>query len=272
MSISRSIVRPLQKSVTRSVIQGAVTDPLQELIKQLFGNGEQGALVFAKPTVAGVQSAYQDVSATTPANSEDAPLGYLTDQSGSGINLTQPSSSARPLYDDQFFAKMDQTDDFLDTGVESFGSASLYADLSQTWFVGIPFSQSSSSAGTLLARGGVDESLRTFQIILADNLIWFVCRGEPTTTSLPVGLSEKLFVWANWDGITLTAGITGEVPVSVPVGSASEEVGQRIVIGARTNGTGYRTNASVGGLVLVDRSLSEREIASLESIMINQNI
>lgn len=93
MSISRSIVRPLQKSVTRSVVQGAVTDPLQELIQQLFGNGEQG--VFG---VIHTQYLWQDAAKTVPVVSDGDPVRVVEDLSGNGNDLIAPTDEARPSY------------------------------------------------------------------------------------------------------------------------------------------------------------------------------
>ncbi len=98
MSISRSIVRPLQKSVTRSVIQGAVTDPLQELIQQLFGNGEQGAFYLPQPVVNGQQVLFQDAAGTIPVTADGDPVGLMKDLSGNGHDLSQTGDLARPLY------------------------------------------------------------------------------------------------------------------------------------------------------------------------------
>ncbi len=265
MSISRSIVRPLQKSVTRSVIQGSVTDPLQELIQQLFGNGEQGFLITSQQNPLGSPEIYQDSEATTEALPQGDVVGYVGDLSGGGNNFTQSVAESKPLYSANQKLLMDGVDDYLDSGASRVGATGLFADSSESWFAAVCFTYTGNQIGTPLARAGSSASGRTFQIWASGDSLFLYLRGVQTATSFELTLGETYLVWVRWDGSTATTGCTGFSTEVASVGTAPEETDQRIVLGARTNGTGYHTTCSYKGAVVVDRTLSDQEIGTLSS-------
>lgn len=126
MSISRSIVRPLQKSVSRSVVQGAVTDPLQELIQQLFGNGEQGAF-----GVVDTKYLWQDTAKTVPVTADGDPVRVMEDISGNGNDFVAPSDALRPIYRQGGKLEFSGVDAYMEfDGPDLTSGMSLYSALS----------------------------------------------------------------------------------------------------------------------------------------------
>ncbi len=78
-------------------------DALSALIKQLFGNGEQGAFYLPQPVVNGQQVLFQDAAGTIPVTTDGDPVGLMKDLSGSGKDASQPSSASRPIFQNGAF-------------------------------------------------------------------------------------------------------------------------------------------------------------------------
>lgn len=132
-------------------------------------------------------------------------------------------------------------DDFVDTGVEEINNIGLFADSSEQWTVVVRY-RTNTENGTIVGRATGTGSDRTFQIFnLSGSGPQMNIRGS--TTNPGWGLTDNLFhtVFVSWDGATARGsydGIKGETTLTV--GTAIENVGERIIFGARTNGTGFR--------------------------------
>ena len=92
-----SLVRPLVSSLRRS-LKGRGLDALSELINELFGASEQGAIYIPRPIVLGAQSLFQDAAGTVPVTADGDPVGKMIDQSGNANHATQSVSGSRPVY------------------------------------------------------------------------------------------------------------------------------------------------------------------------------
>jgi hypothetical protein len=66
-----------------------------------------------------------------------------------------------------------------------------------------------------------------------------------------------------WTGSTLNYYADGVLIGARFVGTATEEADQRIIIGARTNGEGFRLTGAVGDVLFFDRALSTDEITKI---------
>lgn len=155
--------------------------------------------------------------------------------------------------------------DHLTTGVASFGTASLFADASQRWAVGVVLSTFLTS-GTVISKCSATDANRTFQVTVfnagsGSGTMGFYLRGDDTNSGVVVndgGLHVGLLVWG---GTTATLYMDTQAPIILPVGTAIEEA-QNILIGARTESspaglfTGFNEIA-----ILEDRALSAAEIA-----------
>ncbi len=269
MSISRSIVRPLQKSVTRSVIQGAVTDPLQELIQQLFGNGEQGAFYLPQPVVNGQQALFQDAAGTIPVTANGDPVGLMKDLSGNDTFIGQSGAASKPILQEDLLG-YDAVDDFLSTERSDVGGVSLLAEPLSEWTAAIVLDSPIGATGTLAARASETLSTRTFQMYMlgTNNVMTTYLRGEATSTSLQIAGVGKTLVWVSWDGTTARAGATGQTTQLLNVGAAADETSQDFVLGARSNGNGFFLNGSLGPVIIISRALSSEEITTIETALL----
>ena len=98
MAMRNAIRRPLVNAVRRPMGAGLSTDPLQSLIAELYGAGEQGAFFVSQPVVNGQQVLFQDAAGTVPITADGDPVGRWVDLSGNGKHATQSVSGARPVY------------------------------------------------------------------------------------------------------------------------------------------------------------------------------
>ncbi len=196
------------------VKKGVVTDPLQELIQQLFGNGEQGAFYLPKPVVNGQQVLFQDAAGTIPVTADGDPVGLMLDISGRDSHAAQTSSSSRPTYRTDGtlrWLEFDGVDDFMDlptslvSGVQGF-----YATSAMAW------------KGVFAGTG--DKSL-----------VWFSTPSSDTSTRWRVNANGDALQVAGrrLDGEGFSAGAIGGTliygEVSVVTGFASYSDGSALV-------------------------------------------
>jgi hypothetical protein len=153
-------------------------------------------------------------------------------------------------------------DDFLTFGVQSFGTASLFATAGQQWSAGGVFSTFTSGNLTLFGKCGGTENLRTLQVrLIPTGEVSVVARGSvtsPAPTYLDGGLHTWLIVW---DGASLTLYVDSLAGQAVAVGAAAQETVD-IAVGARTPAApgAFMTGFS-DATPMIDRALSATEIA-----------
>jgi len=268
MRAIRSAIRPS----IRSSFGLDIVDKLRALIASLFGNGEQGAFYIPQPVVNGAQALFQDSAGTTPVTADGDPVGRMLDQSGDGNHATQAVSGSRPVYPGLTY---DGVDDFLDTGKTSFGSTSLFADASEEFYVAATINVAPNTDGTVLSKAGFNGSTRTFQLffnsVASSSSPSIVIRGAQIDTDWGLDDNQDHVVWANWDGSVMTVGYDNNDGQVISVGTAALESTQRIIIGARTNGTGFLlTGGKVGGVVIRDKALTIEEQALTASFLLSK--
>lgn len=91
---------------------------LGDLIRTLYGNGEQGVMYIPEPKVLGQQVLWQDAAGTVPVTADGDPVGLMLDLSGNGNHATQPVSAERPVYRTdgvRHWLQGDGIDDYLTT-------------------------------------------------------------------------------------------------------------------------------------------------------------
>lgn len=107
----------------KATILGSASKTLNQLIKSLFENNEQGFAYDPND----LTTMYQDAAGTVPVTGVGQPVGLILDKSGRGNHASQTTSASRPLLQRNattgaYYLAFDGTDDFLVTNNTDFTS------------------------------------------------------------------------------------------------------------------------------------------------------
>ena len=153
---------------------------------------------------------------------------------------------------------------WLDTGVTRFGNTGLFADENEEFTV-ITVTKNEVT-GTAIGRATANVENRTFQTYFAtDSTLRIVARGIATHTSI-YSNNENKIITCVWDKSNLSGYINGEF-FPLETGSAAEEELQRIIVGARTNGSSYYYEGNITAFVLIDKALTTEERQKVENYL-----
>lgn len=168
-------------------------------------------------------------------------------------------------YPDVWHTLWDGTSDYGTFGVQSFGTASLFAAAGQAWTVWGVFRATSTAANqTILAKAAA--SPRDLHLFLAatTNVLTANIR-EAGATSAYAFTDGAFHVWAlRWDGSTARLWTDKNASESVAVGT-SAETAQNILVSARTESSPAAFFNGHNDVATVDRALSDAEVAQLMS-------
>ena len=160
---------------------------------------------------------------------------------------------------------------WLDTGVERFGNTGLFCDANEEFTV-ITVTKNEVD-GTIIGRAVQTVEWRTFQTYFStetEGAFTTVARGVRTDTSI-YSSSENKIITHVWDKSNLSGYINGEF-FPTEVGSATERTEQRIIVGARTNGSGYYYEGDITAFIIIDKALTEQERQKLDNDLNQQFI
>lgn len=203
----------------------------------------------------GTADKWQDSAGTVAVSGSAQPVGKWAAKSGSGgVAFSQSTSSARPVYNGSGVV-FDGSDDFLDFGSGGIGATGLFADAGDEFMIVAKFT-ASASPSTLIARAGTTTTSRTFHLFANSGTsdqpgVWV--RGAKTSTTdgnLLTGTGKAVGVF--WDGVHGGLGRVQLGAKDVLAGTAAEEVGQNILLGARSGGSGDFLTGSLQQIVIVD--------------------
>ena len=153
---------------------------------------------------------------------------------------------------------------WLDTGVTRFGNTGLFADENEEFTV-ITVTKN-EEPGTIIGRAVTTVEQRTFQTYFSTaGTLRIVTRGVVTPTSISSSSENKIITFV-WNKSNLSGYING-VFFPIEVGSAAELTGQRIIVGARKNGSGYFYEGDITAFVLIDKALTTEERQKLENYL-----
>jgi len=145
---------------------------------------------------------------------------------------------------------------WLDTGVARFGNTGLFADGNEEFTV-ITVTKNEGE-GAIIARAADTVKYRIFQTSFAsDDTLRIVARGIITSTSIHSN-SENKIITCVWDKSNLSAYINGEF-FPLEVGSTEELTSQRIIVGARKNGTSFYYTGDITAFIIIDKALTHRK-------------
>lgn len=203
----------------------------------------------------GTADKWQDSAGTVAVSGSSQPVGKWEAKSGSGgAAFSQSASSARPVYNGSGVV-FDGSDDFLDFGSGGIGATGLFADAGDEFMIVAKFT-ASASPSTLIARAGTTTTNRTLQLFANSGTsdqpgVWV--RGAKTNTTdgnLLTGTGKAVGVF--WDGAHGGLGRVQLGAKDVLAGVAADEVGQNILLGARSGGSGDFLTGSLQQIVIVD--------------------
>jgi hypothetical protein len=155
---------------------------------------------------------------------------------------------------------------WLDTGVTRFGNTGLFADGNEEFTV-ITVTKNEGT-GTIIGRTVAAVERRTFIIYFsAENnfRLRITARGARNNTSIDPS-SENKIITCVWNKSNLSGYINGEF-FPLEVGSATEQTEQRIIVGARTNGSGLYYEGDITAFVLIDKALTTQERQKVENYL-----
>jgi hypothetical protein len=152
---------------------------------------------------------------------------------------------------------------YVDTNVERVGSTGLFASSTERFSVSAWFSTSVNS--TIVARASGTGANRTFQLFTSAGALLVYVRGSSAFITTAYTLGAWYHTCVTWDGSLARLYVDGVFKGSTAAGTAAEETGQRIIIGARTNGTAALLNGLIDDIRIYDRALSSDEIGMLYS-------
>lgn len=151
--------------------------------------------------------------------------------------------------------------DFADTGVEEIRGVDLFCDGTQPFSVVVWARVATNNTGTVFSRAEAVSANRTFQLFVSGGItqgeVSVILRGTENFSGVRIddGVFHQHIV--TYDGVTANHYLDGSlIDAGLGIGAAAENVGQRIIIGARTNGAGFLLTGQVGGSRIYDRALA----------------
>ena len=158
---------------------------------------------------------------------------------------------------------------WLDTGVTRFGNTGLLCDANEEFTV-ITVTKNEVT-GTAIGRATADVGNRTFQAYFSLEellILRVVVRGVVNRLDIVEYIGNKIITCV-WDKSNLSGYINGEF-FPLEVGSAANQTGQRIIVGARTNGTGFYYEGDVTAFIILDKALTTEERQKVENYLNQQ--
>ncbi|MEX2670925.1 MAG: LamG domain-containing protein [Phycisphaeraceae bacterium] len=204
-------------------------------------------------------AAYWRLDDTGGAGSSVA-LDQTGDYDASYVNLASENyGQAGPLIGQASAAvELDGVDDHIDTGVASVGTG-LFAGSGEAFSVTGFAKLTPGDGGTVIAKAEGSLALRVFQLFVQDGGPVVVLRGSDTAFAVNAADGAWHHYMITWDGSTATFTFDGQQQGAVSVGTAEDTPGQRILLGARSNGTAFFLRGLLSEWAIFDRMLSANE-------------
>ena len=202
---------------------------------------------------------FQSSNGTTAVTSLDDPVGYWGDLSGSGNNLTQATSSKRPLYkpgtlNGKPVLDFDGSDDFL---------SAVFALSQPVTIVCVARAENPASTDTLFDGGSPGNTMRLFTTN-GGNLALF---GGAQITSPALDPSEWGALSAVFNGASSSLSKDGATLASGNAGTASPG---GLHLGLFGNGSSAPGEAQFAEFFIYDRALTASERARVEAYLANK--
>lgn len=148
----------------------------------------------------------------------------------------------------------------------SVGGVDLFADSTRQWSVVALVKQTAAnSTGVVVAKTSQSPTLRTFHLYYETGTFYCHTRGLQTNLGGSASNTNYQQITQTWDGSVSQSFLDYASPVSVAVGTASNETSDQICFGARANGTGLFLAGELAYVLIYNRPITRAEHLAIKA-------
>lgn len=181
-------------------------------------------------------------------------------------HVTVPYNITEDGQPDVYHSYYDGVSDYLTSGVQSFGTASLFAAAGQAWTVWGTFRTLATGAGVIFSKASGTGANKTLQFTVSAGTLNATVRGTDNNSILSLTtINDGNFhtFSLRWNGSTLQVWVDGiALTASLTVGTAVEEA-QNIVTAIRTESSPAGYFNGHNDVSMIDRALTDTEVTAL---------
>ena len=251
-----------------ATIIGGTSKTLNQLIKSLFSNGEQGFAYDPND----LSTMYQDAAGAVPVTGVGQPVGLIMDKSGRGNHASQTASASRPILRQNaitgtYYLEFDGSDDFLQTNSIDFTATdkvSLFAGVRKlsdaiSYATVIELSETIANTGTFSLQAPYTLKGYGFRVNGSPNLI---ANAASTDYAAPHD-AVLTSVANNVTGGEVLIKVNGIKSLSANPPNPSKFRSAPIYIGRR-GGIGFTFKGYIYGLIGIGKLTSDSETTIIE--------
>ena len=209
---------------------------------------------------------WTDTSIASTITSSGGKVSQHDDRRGVAVNWTssggdRPNTDVDTINGLNAFGFNNAGTDFMTLGAETLGNTGLFCDPGESFTVHIVCSI--NDEGTVISRCSDTEADRTFQIFQEGGFLKVNLRGSITSIASYV-LSTEVLITITWDGTDALAYINLGSAIALSVGTASEETGEEMILGAHNAGQSNNADCLIAEVGIIDQvQLTVRRVATI---------
>lgn len=223
---------------------------------------------FSPSDISGLQLWLDANDSATITHSSNA-VSQWNDKSGNSRHFTQSSAGAKPTTNTRTLNSKNMLDfdgsDWMTSNLEALGSTGLHMAAGQAFTVFVVLDHD-ANAGYFFGRASAAAGNRGFAILTDAANLQALARGSAnravknTWTGTPPSI-----VTSRWSGTVWQTGYNADALVTQTPGTAAEDTGEKIAIGARTTATtpAIFLDGGIAEIIVYDTSLSDANITSV---------
>ena len=253
----------------KATIVGGASKTLNQLIKSLFANNEQGFAYDPND----LSTMYQDAAGTIPVTAAGQPVGLILDKSGRNNHAYQTNAASRPLLQRNsttgaYYLTFDGSDDFLQTNninftatdkVSLFAGVRKLSDATAQMIVELSTTNLNNGMFSLLKGGGSTEYLQSF---LRGTVGVYASTNSPELVAPSNIISTSLLDISGATKQVLRANGSTKATSTASVGTG--KYGNYPLYIGRRGGTVLPFNGHIYGLIGIGRLTTDSETVSIE--------
>lgn len=258
-----------------ATILGSASKTLNQLIKSLFANNEQGFAYDPND----LTTMFRDAAGTIPVTGVGQPVGLILDKSGRGNHAYQTAAASRPLLQRNattgaYYLAFDGADDFLVTNsidftatdeVSLFAGVRKLSDVATGTLVELSAEARATNAGTFAMFAPATNGACSY------NFRSFGSAGSPAgtalTTDYPAPNSAILTAFGKIRTSLCSLSINRTSPLTAAGNQGAGNYGNYPLYIGRRAGTSLPFNGHIYGLIGVGKLTTDVETAALEKLI-----